>query len=368
MLNKQYGRKIKLRICIIGNMNLKHMSLLSHYTDFFDKNNIDYDFIYIDKYNIDEATNANKVYKYQVKYTKETSRLKKIISIFPFRDFVKDILKQNNYDYIIVWRTETGIALFDILEKYKNKYFLNIRDYCYEQNKLFFIIVSRLVKNSKITTISSKGFYKFLPTYNYQMIHSLNEQLLNKMESKTRLKEVTERINICSIGYIRFIDQDKKLLDQLGNDSRYLLQFFGEGSDILKKYANEKNIKNVEFTSGFDIEDTVDLLRNADVINNLYGYGNLALDTAISTRYYYSLYMNIPIIVYKDTYMERISSQVQAFSVSKKYTNLADSFYKWYHSLEFTELKQYCDTQITDITNENKKFKVVLEKTFLEDI
>ena len=39
------------KICILSAVNIKHMSLISIYTKYFKENGMDYDVIYMDKYN-----------------------------------------------------------------------------------------------------------------------------------------------------------------------------------------------------------------------------------------------------------------------------------------------------------------------------
>lgn len=356
-----------MKICILSIVNIKHMSLISLYTSYFDKNGIDYDIIYIDKYNEEECTTAKRVYRYPIKINREWNKIRKLSVYWGFKNYAQNIIDKNEYDHIIVWRTETAIMFANYLSiKHKGRYCLNIRDYCMEKNPIVFLRVKKVINNANFTTISSDGYKSFLPRNNYVTVHSFNEGLLSTCARKTGLKNVGEPINICFVGYVRFFDIDKKLIDALGNDPRYIIQFFGEGSQYLEAYAKEKQISNVEFVKGFKIEETSELLERADVINNLYGYNNLALDTAISTKYYYALYMNIPILVFKGTYMEEISCESGiGFSVDSNFDSLADDFYAWYHSLDYNQMKKNCISEIKSIKGSNEIFKELLDDTYV---
>lgn len=357
-----------MKICILSIVNIKHMSLISLYTSYFDKNGIEYDIIYIDKYDEHEQTTAKNVYRYPIKIKREWNKIRKLAIYWGFKSYAQGIIDENDYDYIIVWRTETAIMFADYLSKIaKGRYCLNIRDYCMEKNPLVFLRVNKAIKNANFTTISSDGYKRFLPKKEYLTVHSYNEQLLKGCESKKQLKKKNEPINICFIGYVRFFDIDKKLIDALGNDPRYIIQFFGEGSQYLEEYAREKQIGNVEFAKGFKIEETSKFLEKADVINNLYGYNDIALDTAISTKYYYALYMNIPILVFKGTYMEEISCNTCiGFAVDRNFDTLANDFYNWYHSIDYRQFKEQCENEIKNIKNCNKNFNELLSVTFLK--
>lgn len=189
------------------------------------------------------------------------------------------------------------------------------------------------------------------------MLHSYNESLLKDIKPRNQFKKMNEPIRVCFIGYVRFYDVDKKLIDELGNDDRYIIQFFGQGSDVLREYCEEKNITNVEFHGRFNVEDTIEFLSKADVINNLYGFNNIALDTAISTKYYYALHMNIPILVFKGTYMEEITLKSGVgYAVDSEFESLGDSFYKWYHKNEIESFKRKCSNEIDRIKSLNTEF------------
>ena len=237
-----------------------------------------------------------------------------------------------------------------------------------EKNVIIFNIIKKIVKYANFVTISSEGFKEFLPDSNYITVHSYNDQVLSKCKVRRNIQLKKEPIHICFIGYVRFYEVDKKIIDILGNDSRYIIQYFGSGSDKLKEYAQMKNIKNVEFSEGFKVEETHKFLDKADVINNLYGVNDIALDTAISIKYYYALYLNIPILVFKGTYMDRISKEAGiGFSVDKLSEEFADEFYNWYCSIDHTKISNTCKKQIREFNLKNEEFYEVLKNNFKAD-
>lgn len=352
-----------MKICIVSVVNIKHMSLISHYTSILEKKNIPYDIIYIDKYNEDEKINAQNKYVFKLNIDRSWSKSKKFFQYFKFRKYVKEILSKNEYDLLIVWRTETALLLFDyLLRKYKNKFILNVRDYCFEKNPLVYKVITKLIENSRLTTISSEGFRKFLPISQYQLLHSYNNQLLEKMEPRRRFRNKNEPIRICFIGYVRFFDNDKRLLDTFANDERYIIQYFGSGSEILQDYCLENNIRNVEFYGKFSVEETAKFLQNADVINNLYGYNNIALDTAVSIKYYYALHLRLPILVYDNTHMSEITKSIGiGYSINQSMSNLPDDFFNWYHNLDFDKINENCKNEVFKINKNNHEFQKEFE-------
>jgi hypothetical protein len=345
-----------MKICILSIVNIKHMSAASLYLDFFKEIGLKYDIIYIDKYLKPEKNNAENIYRYELKIKPEWSRLKKASKYFGFRKYAKQVLIKNKYDLVITWGTETTFLFFDyLIRKQKNKYIVNIRDYANLNNKLKYLLLKNIVSNSRITTISSNGFKSFLPKHDYILIHSLNKSILDKANIRNGLRKKSDPIRICFLGNVRFFENDKKLIDALGNDNRFILQYFGIGSDRLEIYADEKSISNVEFVHSFDVEQTTELLNKADIINNLYGYNDIALDTAVSIKYFYALYLRLPILVYKNTFMEQVSKNI-AFVFDDDYRFLGDKIYKWYHFINFNDFNIVCENKIQVIAAENEEF------------
>jgi len=352
-----------MKICILSIVNIKHMSAASLYLDYFEESGIEYDIIYIDKYFKPEKIYAKNIYRFELEVKRDWSKLKKISKYITFRKYASKILKQNKYDLVITWGTETAFLFADyLLNNMKEKYIINIRDYANLNNKFKYFLLKKIVCNSKFTTISSNGFREFLPNNDYILIHSLNKSVLSNAKKRNNLKEKNEVIRICFIGYVRFYENDKRLIDSLGNDTRFIVQYFGVGSEVLEQYAIEKKIINVEFIKGFDVEDTAKLLDKADIINNLYGYNDIALDTAVSIKYYHSIFLRLPILVYSDTHMEKVTQKIN-FVFDDNYYNLGNRIYNWYNSIDFEEFKSECDLRLEIIEKENEIFYKKLKES-----
>jgi hypothetical protein len=356
-----------VKIAIVSIVNIKHMTLISLYTDIFKKRGIEYDLIYIDKYQIDEENDAENVFKYNIDISKSDSKLKKVIKYSGFRKYAKKIIRNNNYDFLIIWTSATGYLLFDFLEKhYKNKYSLNIRDYARDDQFPISMIQKKVIENSRFTTISSQKFLDFLPNANnYLFVNSINPSFMEELGVQQSSKK-TKPLRICFIGYVRFIENDKKLLTALKNDDRFIVQYFGSGANELKEFAEQNSIRNTEFIDSFDSTETVNLLKKADIINNLYGNENVALDTAVSIKYYYSLLLKIPILVWKDTYMEEITRENgNSFVFNGNYENLGNQLYEWYQKIDWQNMNKKLSQVIVDINNQNKRFQEEVDRVIV---
>ncbi|GAA0310763.1 hypothetical protein GGQ92_001654 [Gracilibacillus halotolerans] len=331
------------KICLLSTSNLKHMTLSALYTDYMDKHNIDYDIIYIDKYQIDESHNASNAYKYELNIKKEWSFIRKWIHYWGFKRFATKILIENNYDFIIVWNEFTAFMFADVLKRnFAGKYCLNIRDY--HHFNLFFVFnrLKKAIEPSAFTTVASDAFIPFLPKKDYLMIHSLNNRFLRELSPHTNLKPKDKPIKILYLGYMNFPQHAIKLIDELANDNRYILHFIGAGTEMIGEYIKDKKIQNVVQRGRFDPSETPNILKDVDIIYALYDVGNKFVDTAISIKLYYAIYLNIPIIVFKNTYMEKISHRLGIGFIIEKdnYYNVGNELYEWYHSLDIRTISK----------------------------
>ncbi|MGY0837553.1 hypothetical protein ACW66K_09095 [Aerococcus urinaeequi] len=347
------------KICIVSTANVKHMTLISLYTDILRANNIEFDIVYLDRYDIDENVRANKVYKLYRNITPKTAKKKKLKYFIDFRKFAKNILKDNNYDLIIVWNTLTSLLLGDILLKNKKKYILNIRDYYFEDNFIIYYLHKQLIRNSIFTTISSKGFLDFLPKEKYIFVNSLNEEIINLSgEQNYTFERKDGPINIGFLGNVRFYDVQKKIINLLGNDDRFKLWYCGTNSEPLEEYVFERNIKNCEFTGEFSPSETEFYLNKFDIINNIFGSEDISVKTLTPIRLYYSTNYKIPILVNKNTHLGNLVEKFNlGLSLDENQLNFADELYKYFINIKSDEYIKATQKFNKLVINENNLFK-----------
>lgn len=347
------------KICIIGTSNLKHISLISLYTKYFDLHQIPYDIIYLDRYGIEEKTTAVNVYRYtEVNTPKKIGKLKMFMH---FRKYAKVILKKNNYSYVITWQT-TGAYLFaDILLRwYKNHYVVNIRDYVVENNKFFYWLLHKLVKSALFVTISSDGFRSFLPKGEYIKVNSVNEELLENLKGIPQNNG--NPIKIGFVGNCRYFRESYKLIDALANDERYELWYCGTNSDVLKEYAGSKGIHNVKTMPTFDPKASVDIMARFDYVNSAFGNDAMDNSTLMPIRLYTALAIHRPMLVSSNTQLANEVLKGKIGYVIEDYASLADGLYAYHHNLDIEAFEKACDDYMHTARSENEVFYSKLNK------
>lgn len=298
--------------------------------------NIKFDFVCWNRAQINEETKGASIY-YNNSDKVNSGKASKIIKYFKFAKFVRQKLLETKYDKVIILGSYAGIMalLSNFLKKnYKNKYWLDIRDYTFEGIPLYKKAMKIAIDNSYVTAISSPGYQDFLPSHNYLIGHNIDRINIKKSKLARKNYMPNHPIRISFIGLIRYFEENKKLLNVLGNDNRFILQYYGMNVEEIQTYCAENNIENVEFHGRFLPQDTASFYQKTDIINNLYGNDRVALTTALSNKLYFSSGLEIPILVSPNTYMEKITVENGfGFVINYDETDIGDRLYNWYKKL-----------------------------------
>lgn len=355
------------KVAILSAVNIKHMSLISLYTSILDEKKIPYDIIYMDKYGEKEEIGAQNIYRYENIIDHGWSRRKKAIRHFRFFWYAKTILEKNNYDRIIVWN-DVAITMFGwyLARKWKGKYCLNIRDYNGEKKWYIYKIFEKAVSKSSFTTISSEGFKSFLPEHEYVSLYSYNDTLLSEMTPRSGKREEGKPIRISFVGNVRFFPVNKKLVDAFKNDSRFELHYHGTNAEIIESYAKEIGATNVVCSGTFPISETKRYLEESDIVNNVFGNGTYGVKTLTSIRLFHAAYLNIPIMVSKDTFMQEITDRFGiGYAVDSINDNLPDKVFEWYCKLDQNDLHKGSAALLDEAEESNAHFREVVERWLL---
>ncbi len=355
------------KIAILSAVNIKHMSLISLYTSYLKENGIDYDIIYMDKYDEEESIGAKQTFRFVNLIDHDWSRQKKIFCYFKFARYAKKILKKEKYDFIIVWNDVAITMLgFYLARKWKGNYCLNIRDYNGENKWYIYKIFDVAIKHSAFTTISSEGFKTFLPEHDYVSLYSYNSTLLQNANPRTQKRERGEPIRISFIGNVRFFDVNKKLVDVFKNDSRFELHYHGTNAEEIERYASETGARNVICSGAFPVSQTNQFLEEADIINNAFGDKTPGVRTLTSIRLFHAAFMKVPILVNKGTFMEEMADRFGiGYSIDSIDAELPNRLFDWYDRLNFDELSDGCTLLLKEAENANQRFIEVLNEWVL---
>lgn len=347
------------KVCILSAVNIRHMTLVSLYTERLKRDNISYDIIYMDKYGEKEEFVADNKYVFTNIINSQENRYKKVLQYFKFKKFAIPLLEKNKYDFIIVWN-DVAIFIFAyyLAKHWKGKYCLNIRDYMGERNPYVYHRFKKVIKNAAFNTISSDGFRAFLPPHDYIQVHSFNESILNNIKPRESFRETGNPIRITFVGNVRFFEVNKQILDVFKNDNRFEVHFYGSNAEILEDHAKKNGIQNARFSGTFKVNETAKYISKTDIVNNLYGDKSISLIYALSIKLYYGIYNRTPILVFKGTYMAEIIAKYDiGFIVDGIDNSLPDRLYKWYTNIDFKVFNRNCECALFDIEKNHLDFE-----------
>lgn len=348
------------KICILGATNLKHMTLVSLYTEVLKRENAKYDVIYIDRYDEVEPTEAENRYRFRLYVDSSWPFLKKLKHYWKFRDYAIGILEKEKYDFIIVWNEFTAFMFSDYLSrKCKGKYSINIRDYNY--NNVFFVQyrLHNAVKNSAFSTISSERFREFLPKGEYLFVHSYNDAVLHSLQPVQRKKTKGEKIRLMFIGRLSYPESKHKMIDSIGNDERFEFWLVGAGCEELIKHVEEKQYTNIKIKGSFTPSETADYLQNADIIFSLNQENEIFSDMLLPIKLYHSIKLHIPILAYKSSYTYEYANKL-GFAVGiedKEISRAGDIIYEQYHKIKQEDIDAGCEYAMKDVIRTHKELE-----------
>lgn len=342
------------KICIISMGNLYLVPYLSLYTNKIDT---PYSIIYWDRENMNEQYENAQCHRFSYKIK---NKYDKIIGFYKYRKFIKEELNSKKYERVIMLQTIGALLINDILiKKYSKKYIVDIRDYTYEYNKLVYIIEKRLLKNSALNVVSSEGYLSFLPpNIDYVIAHNIRAWSQEKIDTFSNNHRVKKKLNIAFIGYVNYQEQHKKLLLALKNDNRLHITFIGTRSEELREFCDSNDIRNVTLLGSFESAEILELYKNVDLINNLYGNNTPILDYALSNKLYYAAQLKIPILVCENTFMEKVANRYGiGITVDLQKRDISNYILEQYNNINWDEFDQGCEKFLIKVNEQQKKLE-----------
>lgn len=239
------------------------------------------------------------------------SRLGKLVPFLRWRGFVLRRLREGGYDRLVVLTTIPAVLLADrLLHGWRGRYWLDIRDFTYENLGIYRKLVGKLTCRAGGASISSEGFRHFLPEgCPVCLTHNLTND--GEEEAHCGLNPDRAPLVIGFVGGLRYEEQNCRLLQQLAGSRRYTLRYVGKshpGCD-LPAFCRRSGIENAEFFPAYRNEEKPALYRSIDLINCVYGADTEVTRLALPNKLYDCVLFKKPILVSENTYLAEIVLQ-----------------------------------------------------------
>ena len=337
--------------------DLKYCPYINRYVERLEHNNVEYNVYFWNRGALELELPKN--YKYYGEPSDlGKSKWRKVIDFISFRRWTLNQIKKERPDGLIVLSTLTGVLLSSLLFSKNIRYIFDIRDYSYEHIKLFYLIERKVIKNSSFTAISSKGFKEFLPNHNYIIAHNFNR---NDIIAGASFRKNDKKIKFVWNGVVRYFDFQKQYLDALKNDERFEIVFHGDGPELkdYQDYCTKNGFMNVTFTGSYNNAMKYELLKDASILNNCYGYLENAgskLKYAVSNRFYDGAIFHIPQLVEPEGFKPRWTLNSGIGTNIRLDSDFANKLYNYYHSIDPTTFDISCEMVVKEVIAEDDNY------------
>lgn len=334
-----------MKILIVCPSNREYMPYLDNYVELFNYKNIRCSFLVWNRMNKKES--ADFIYNDNKK-----SLRRNFYDYLKFSRYVKKIIRNEGFDFVLLFSIQLSAFLGNFISKeLKNKYILDIRDY----HKIIRIInIKKYVKNSYMTVVSSEGFKKWMPKSEKIIVN--HNTSINTIREIDKAENIEFPVIIGTIGSLKHIEINKKLISTLGNNEMFKLIYdgYGTATKALVKYAKDKNIKNIMFTGEYKRKDEKKLYMQKDIISVIYDNHGINNLTLLPNRLYNGLIYGKPLIAMNGTYLADIMKDYQVGLVLDKIENIESELIDYVNTFD---RKHY------DI-NRKKLLKKIIEENY----
>lgn len=345
-------------LLILGAMPV-NSPYLNYYTKFLEQKGISYDICAWNRYENKYTTQSN-LFVFDSKG--RSGRVKKVFDYFRYRNYLLRHINSHNYERIIVFTITTAIFLTKTLtQNFNKKYIFDIRDYS-SLLRLRFINkkLKRLLSMSYVNVISSPGFKHWLPAENeYIISHNTASDIFVGEGYKAGLNN---KIIILTIGALRDANSNIALINFLGNNNQFLLQFSGKGSatSIIQEYVNIHKLNNVLVTGEYKKEDESSIVSKVDMINILLPH-NMISDYLMSNRFYLSVTHGKPMIVNSKCTQADFVKQYNLGVIIDENDNITEKIKDYWIHFDKKQYENGCAEFLQIVRSDEMKFNKTLD-------
>lgn len=348
--------------------DLKYCPYIKRYLERLEEKHVEYKVYFWNRGGF-ELNLPENYYYYGTASELGKSKWKKLFDFIAFRSWVIKRIKTDRPDGVITLSTLTGVILGKTLYSKPGKYVFDIRDYSYEHIGPFYAIEKKVIENSAFTAISSKGYQEFLPAHEYVIAHNFNR---NDIIPGATFHKKEGKIKFVWNGVVRYFDFQKQYLNALKNDNRFDIVFHGDGPELhlYQNYCNENGFTNVLFTGSYDNSMKAELLKDAGILNNCYGYLDNAgnkLKYAVSNRFYDGLIYHIPQLVEPEGFKPKWTKESKVGVAIPAETGFANKLYEHYQGINEDAFNVACDDALRLIISEDDEYVSQIDKFILRD-
>lgn len=305
------------------------------------------------------------VHEFAQEQVDEVAKLSKVGNFFRYRAFVTHLLKEEQFDRIIVLHTLPAVLIADkLIHTYSNRFILDYRDYTYEDYVPFKKTIGKLVKASYATFVSSDAFRVALPKVDkIYTSHNLLVDSLSFRDVRSTQSREHSPIRIAFWGFIRHEKINEEIIRKLGGDKRFELHYYGREQQTafnLKALVEENGYKNIFFHGAYLPQDRYGFAEKTDLIHNMYE-NDAGTQKAMANKYYDGIVFRIPQLCTEGSYMgNRVSKENVGIALDPYDEEFASRIEEYYKKLDWKKFDTACDMAVERVVTEYEDGKKVI--------
>lgn len=346
-----------MKIALVCPSNMLFMPYVGNYTKVLDDCEISYDIVNWDRFGTEDANNPLKF------RDKKTGHQRGFVDYLKYRTFVLKILKNNDYDKIIIFGIQLSFFLKPyLLKKKKNNYILDIRDH---NHILKVFDIQKVVEGSAYTVLSSPGFKKWLPSSDkYVISHNTTIDTVDELKDCSSDLLQKDKLKIAFIGALSDYKVNIDFIDSVKDCDKVELVYHGEGlfNKDIEKYIVKNKISNVALTGRYTNEQENDLYADSDLIHALRYNDDINCRTLLPNRLYHATYHGKPLIVAEDSYLAELTHSYGLGLVVDSFTDLEKKVIQYLTDFNIEEYKVKRTVFFQKVVEDNHLFRNSINK------
>ena len=295
----------------------------------------------------------NNVYRFDKTIDNSMPKIFKIRYFLGFRKFLLKVLKNKQYDCVIIFDTKLLMLLKKTLLKYYRKKFVyDMRDLSFEKNFFYRNEMNKLSNASIVTSISSDGFRQFFKKQdNVLTLYNFQSNDLNHI-GFFRKKKASEKISIFFWGFLRDLKLYLSLVDGLANSKKIDIWFYGVFSRemlSLQEYCKNRGYANIFFGGKYSQEQRYAFAKKADLLINIFENNFKNSNPIMSNKYYDGVFFRIPQICIRDSFMGELVRKQEVGFVERIENITPTNLINYYFSIDEKRFNEKCELLLNEI-------------------
>ncbi len=359
-----------MKVLIIGSFDLFLLPFAKKYTAFFEEIGIDYSFIYWNRKDEPAEDDAHYIV-YNCPMNTYRSPFLKLKAYMGFRKFALKEIRSGKYDRFVFLTSQAMILFANHTKKLAGKYIFDYRDETYERYGFYRRAITKCIRRSIATPISSPGFRRiFSDKVQDKFVLCHNTKEYPAWDGVHHPASSPLVVNFW--GMIRHVDYFRAVNRVFGNDPDFVVNYYGEGfTEQLEEDIRTNGYENIHAHGKYVEADIRDFVSTTDLLLNCYPNDSIQMK-ALTVKLYEGIHYRLPMVIQAGSYMDTYMSEHNLPHISLDFEHgdpaeLKTSLMEQYRQVQTQDMECACAKMEEEIAEDQRVFRECLSMLVAED-